>query len=46
MQQFLVSLSTQHEVLFYAVIIILACAEGPWLSLICGVLLKLGFFDF
>ncbi len=44
MQEFLISLSVEHAVLVYALIIILACAEGPVLSMILGVLIKLDYF--
>jgi membrane-associated protein len=46
MQEFLISLSSDHSYIVYALIIILACAEGPILSMIFGVLIKLGFFSF
>jgi len=35
-----------HYYLIYVVIAFVACAEGPWISLILGVLLRLGFFYF
>ena len=34
-----------HEYLLYAMIVFLAFAEGPWLSLILGVLIRLGDFS-
>ncbi|MCX6715706.1 MAG: VTT domain-containing protein [Candidatus Taylorbacteria bacterium] len=44
MQELLISFSTNHTYLIYALIIILACAEGPVLSMILGVLIKLNYF--
>ena len=35
-----------HDYLIYLVIVIVAFAEGPWISLILGVLLRLNFFYF
>ncbi len=46
MQQFLIDLSTKHDILVYAFIVILACAEGPILSILFGLILKLGYFQF
>lgn len=46
MQEFLISLSTTHSWLVFALIIILACAEGPFLSMLFGVLIKLKYFAF
>ncbi len=45
-QEWLINLSTHHVYWVYAVIIILACAEGPFLSMIFGILIKLDFFNF
>lgn len=45
MEQWLIAFSFDHGAWFYIIIILLACAEGPWLSLISGVLLKLGYFN-
>lgn len=46
MQEWLIQLSQNHSYIVYAIIIILACAEGPILSMIFGVLIKLGYFGF
>jgi membrane-associated protein len=46
MQEFLINLSVHHEILIYAFIVVFACAEGPFLSMIFGVLIRLGYFDF
>ncbi len=42
--QWLVNIATNHEVLVYGLIIVLACAEGPILSLLFGVLIHQGLF--
>lgn len=44
MQDFLISFGVEHAYIVYALIIILACAEGPVLSMILGVLIKLDYF--
>jgi len=41
----IISFGLAHEYLVYAIIVALACAEGPWLSLIFGVLIRLGYFS-
>ena len=46
MQAWIIQLSTSHAYLVYGIIILLACAEGPILSLLFGLLLRLGYFDF
>ncbi len=46
MQEYLIWLGTHHAYLVYGIIIVLACAEGPILSMIFGVLIKLGDFGF
>ena len=46
MQEWLIQLVTSHPYFVYFIIIVLACAEGPILSLIVGVLVKLGYFSF
>lgn len=38
----MIDLSTNHVYLVYSILIILGFLEGPFLSLICGVLLRLG----
>ncbi len=35
-----------HDYLVYAAIVLLACVEGPWLALVCGVLVEIGDFPF
>ena len=42
----IIHFGTTHDYLVYIVIAAIACAEGPWISLILGVLLRLGFFFF
>jgi membrane-associated protein len=44
--QWILTFGATHEYLVYPIIMFLACAEGPWLSLIFGVLLRLGDFSF
>jgi len=46
MQEYFIQLAVQHIYLTYAVIIILACIEGPVLSMMFGILIKLGYFSF
>ena len=46
MQEWLIQLVNQHAVWVYAVIIVLACAEGPILSMIFGALIKLKIVTF
>jgi len=45
MQEWLINLSTNHIILVYIFIVLFACAEGPFLSMIFGVLIKLGYFS-
>ena len=45
MQEWLIQLSQNHHYIVYVIIIVLACAEGPILSMIFGVLIKLGYFS-
>ena len=42
----IIGFATNHDVLIYGLIIILACAEGPILSMLFGVLISLGYFHF
>ncbi len=42
MEAYLVQLSIEHSYLIYASIVILGFLEGPFLSLFCGVLIRLG----
>jgi membrane-associated protein len=44
--QWILTFGLAHRYLVYAMITFLACAEGPWLSLILGVFLRLGDFSF
>jgi membrane protein DedA with SNARE-associated domain len=46
LQGMLFWLFIDHPVIVYAIIIFLACAEGPILSVISGTLMRLGFFPF
>jgi membrane-associated protein len=39
------NVATNHNVLVYGLIMILACAEGPILSMVLGVLVRLGWLD-
>jgi membrane protein DedA with SNARE-associated domain len=41
-----VQFGATHDYLIYLAIVVIACLEGPWISLILGVLLRLGFFYF
>jgi membrane protein DedA with SNARE-associated domain len=45
-QAWLIQLVTIHPYVVYGIIVVLACAEGPVLSMIGGVLIKLGYFSF
>lgn len=44
--QWISDVSTNHNVLVYGLIVVMACAEGPILSMILGVLIRLGCVDF
>ncbi len=46
MQEWLIYVGNNHEYLVYLIIVVLACAEGPIISMIFGVLIKLGYFSF
>lgn len=46
MQEFLIKLSTDHIFFVYLFALIFASVEGPILSIIFGVLIKLGYFSF
>lgn len=46
MQNWLIHLSTNHTILVYVFITLFAFAEGPFLSLIFGVLIQLDYFRF
>lgn len=45
MQEWLIHLSTSYPYAVYASVVVLACAEGPFLSILFGVLIRLGFFS-
>ena len=45
LQQWLIDLATHQAVVVYTGIVILACFEGPILSVLLGVLLRLGYFN-
>lgn len=45
MKDILITLSADHTYLVYAFTIIFGCVEGPILSLVFGVLIKLGYFS-
>ncbi len=42
----IVAFGATHDYLVYILIAIIACAEGPWISLVLGVILRLGFLYF
>jgi len=42
----IVTFANTHDYLVYIAIAVIACAEGPWISLILGVVLRLGFLYF
>ncbi|MDD5164951.1 MAG: VTT domain-containing protein [Candidatus Pacebacteria bacterium] len=42
----IIGFGVTHDYLVYIAVAVIACAEGPWISLILGVLLRLGFFFF
>jgi len=42
----IVTFGVTHDYLVYVAIAIIACVEGPWISLILGVVLRLGFLYF
>ncbi len=44
MQQWLITLSADHSAVVYALIVVLACVEGPILSMLFGIVLRLGYF--
>ncbi len=45
MQEWLIQVAHTHQYIVYAIIVVLACAEGPILSMLFGVLIKLGYFS-
>jgi membrane-associated protein len=46
MQEWLIQFVTHHEYLVYIVLVVFACIEGPILSVLCGILIRLGYFHF
>lgn len=46
MQEWLIHFASAHHYIVYFIVIIFACIEGPILSMIFGVLIKLGYFTF
>lgn len=46
MQEWLISLSIHHSIWVYIFIVFFAFAEGPFLSMIFGALIKFGYFGF
>lgn len=46
MQDWLIQVAHTHQYIVYAIIVVLACVEGPILSMIFGVLIKFGYFSF
>ncbi len=45
MQEWLIQVAHTHQYIVYAIIVVLACAEGPILSMLFGVLIKLDYFS-
>lgn len=45
MQEWLIQTAQAHQYIIYIIIVAIACAEGPILSLLFGVLIKLGYFS-
>ena len=45
MQEWLINLSTNHTIWVYIFIVFFAFAEGPFLSMVFGVIIKLGYFS-
>ena len=46
MQTWLIHFSETHQILIYAAIVVVACIEGPILSIFFGALIKVGAFPF
>ncbi len=40
--QWIRTFGAAHEYLVYAAMVVLACVEGPWMALVCGVLIEIG----
>jgi membrane protein DedA with SNARE-associated domain len=45
MQQWLITISTQHVYLIYAIIALITLIEGPTISILLGLLLRAGYFS-
>ena len=45
MQQWIIQFGTHHQYLIYGAVLLIAIVEGPILSMIFGVLLRLGYFS-
>ena len=45
MQEWLINLSTNHTALVYIFIVLFAFAEGPFLSMVFGVVIRMGYFS-
>lgn len=45
MQEFLLAFGAAHQYIVYPLIVLIGLAEGPFISMICGVILSLGFLD-
>ena len=46
MPTWIISFAINHDLLIYVLLVVLACAEGPLLSVLCGVILRLGYLHF
>lgn len=46
MQDWLIHLTTSYPYLVYGIIAFISLVEGPWMALLCGLLLRLGDFPF
>jgi membrane protein DedA with SNARE-associated domain len=46
MEAWLISIYTSHHYLIYAIILVVGFLEGPYVSMICGAILALGFLNF
>lgn len=45
MQEFLLAFGAAHQYIVYPLIVLIGLAEGPFISMICGVILSLGFLE-
>jgi membrane protein DedA with SNARE-associated domain len=46
MQEWLISIYTAHHYEIYAVILVVGLLEGPFVSMVCGAILAMGFLNF